>query len=63
MEFDVVSLDLQMPGMSGIETLKAIKEISPSTEVLITHYVVDYEMEPLVQETRRKIGEAEEDWK
>ncbi|MBW1775709.1 MAG: response regulator, partial [Deltaproteobacteria bacterium] len=34
-EFDVVSLDLQMPGMSGIETLKAIKEISPSTEVLI----------------------------
>jgi signal transduction histidine kinase len=34
-DFDVVSLDLEMPGMSGIETLKAIKEWSPNTEVLI----------------------------
>lgn len=35
MDFDVVSLDLQMPGLSGIETLKAVKRLSPSTEVLI----------------------------
>jgi len=34
-DFDVVSLDLEMPGMSGIETLKAIKEWNPNTEVLI----------------------------
>jgi len=34
-DFDVVSLDLQMHGMSGIETLKAVKQLSPSTEVLI----------------------------
>ena len=34
-DFDVVSLDLEMPGMSGIETLKAIKEWNPHTEVLI----------------------------
>lgn len=35
MDFDVVSLDLQMSGLSGIDTLKAIKQLSPSTEVLI----------------------------
>jgi signal transduction histidine kinase len=35
MDFDVVSLDLQMPGLSGIESLKAVKQLSPSTEVLI----------------------------
>ena len=35
MDFDVISLDLQMPGLSGIESLKAIKQLSPSTEVLI----------------------------
>ena len=34
-DFDVVSLDLQMPGLTGIEALKEIKEISPTTEVLI----------------------------
>ena len=34
-DFDVVSLDLRMLGMSGIETLKAIKHWSPNTEVLI----------------------------
>jgi len=35
MDFDVISLDLQMPGLSGIESLKAVKQLSPSTEVLI----------------------------
>jgi|GEM_PF-1435408 signal transduction histidine kinase len=33
--FDVVSLDLYMPGRTGIETLKDIKELDPSVEVLI----------------------------
>ena len=33
--YDVVSLDIHMPGMSGIETLKAIKKYIPDTEVLI----------------------------
>jgi len=38
--FDVVSLDLQMPGISGIEALRAIKQLSPLTEVmLITGYL------------------------
>ena len=34
-EFDVVSLDLYMPGRTGVETLKEIKELDPSVEVLI----------------------------
>ncbi len=34
-DFDVVSLDLQMPGMSGLETLKEVKQYSPTTEVLL----------------------------
>ncbi|MFH1489777.1 MAG: response regulator [Pseudomonadota bacterium] len=34
-DFDVVSLDIQMPGMSGIETLQAIKAERPDIEVLL----------------------------
>jgi DNA-binding NtrC family response regulator len=33
--FDVVVLDIEMPGMDGMETLKRIKEISPSTQVVM----------------------------
>jgi len=33
--FDVVILDLRMPGMDGIETLKEIKKKSPLTEVIM----------------------------
>ena len=32
---DVVVLDLQMPGMDGIETLKAVKEINPDLAVIM----------------------------
>jgi CheY-like chemotaxis protein/predicted transcriptional regulator len=32
---DVIVLDVKMPGMDGIDTLKAIKEISPLTEVIL----------------------------
>ena len=42
-DFDVVSLDLNMPGMSGIETLQAIKELSPTTEVLLVTAFQDLE--------------------
>jgi len=34
-DFDVVSLDQRMPGLSGIEVLKTIKRSHPTTEVLI----------------------------
>ncbi len=33
--FDVVILDVRMPEMDGIETLKAIKKKSPLTEVIM----------------------------
>ncbi len=34
-EFDVVTLDLSMPEISGIEVLKEIKRIKPGVEVVI----------------------------
>ena len=33
--WDIVLLDLKMPGMDGIETLEKIKELNPDTEVLM----------------------------
>lgn len=32
---DVVLLDVRMPGLSGVETCKAIKEISPTTSIIM----------------------------
>ena len=33
--FDVVILDVRMPGMDGVEVLKAIKKIKPLSEVIM----------------------------
>ena len=33
--FDLVLLDVQMPGLSGLETLQRIKELSPATPVVM----------------------------
>jgi DNA-binding NtrC family response regulator len=34
--FDVVVLDLAMPGMSGVETLEKIRTIDPDVEVVVS---------------------------
>ena len=34
-DFDVVLLDVLMPGMNGIDTLKEIKKLKPRTEVIM----------------------------
>jgi CheY-like chemotaxis protein/predicted transcriptional regulator len=73
--FDVVLLDVKMPGMDGIEALGRIKEVSPETEVLMLtgHATVetgieamragalDYLMKPCdIEDLVAKINEAHE---
>jgi DNA-binding NtrC family response regulator len=41
-EFDILFLDIRMPDMDGIETLKEVKKIRPATTVIMmTGYSVD----------------------
>jgi CheY-like chemotaxis protein len=73
--FDVVLLDVKMPGMDGIETLRKIKETSPDTEVLMLtghanvetgveamrEGALDYLMKPCdIEDLMAKIMEAHE---
>ncbi len=41
-EIDLIILDLMMPSMNGYEAFKEIKEIDPSTKIILcTGYVAD----------------------
>lgn len=74
-DFDVVILDVMMPAMDGIETLKRIKELKPFTEVIMLtghgsvesgiqgmrHGAFDYIMKPAeIDDLMVKIREAYE---
>jgi len=50
-DFDVILMDIKMPGMNGVETLKEIKMIRPDvTVVMMTAYAV----EDLIKEAQRE---------
>jgi len=41
-KFDIIFLDIRMPGLDGVETLKRLKTISPGTKYfMMTGYAVD----------------------
>jgi DNA-binding NtrC family response regulator len=47
--FDAIILDLQMPGMDGIEALKAIKEVQPEAQIILLtgHATVEKSVEAI----------------
>ena len=42
---DLVILDINMPGMNGIEVLRRIKEISPKTPVILSSEYSEYKQD------------------
>jgi CheY-like chemotaxis protein len=45
--FDVILMDIKMPGMNGVEAFKQIKKISPRTAVIM---ITAYALEDLIKE-------------
>lgn len=55
-DYDIAIIDIRMPGMSGIETLKQLKQVRPDTEVLMITGG-DYYQEPVKEAI--KLGAAD----
>jgi len=51
MDFDVILMDIRMPGMDGVETFKQIKSIQPGTAVVM---MTAYAVEDLIEEALRE---------
>jgi DNA-binding NtrC family response regulator len=49
--FDIIFMDIKMPGMNGVEAYRQIKGINPETTVVM---MTAYTMEPLVQEALKE---------
>ena len=45
--YDIIFMDIKMPGINGVETLKEVKRLSPSTKVIM---MTAYSVEDLVKE-------------
>ena len=49
-EFDMVLMDIRMPGMDGVETFQKLKEVSPETPtILMTAYAVENRIREALQ--------------
>lgn len=54
--FDIVFLDIRMPEMDGVQTLKEIKKINPDTMVIMmTGYSVDEMIHKAIEEKASEI--------
>ncbi|MDD3088421.1 MAG: response regulator [Candidatus Omnitrophica bacterium] len=55
-DFDILFVDIRMPEMDGIETLKEIKKIKPETMVIMmTGYSVDEMVHKAIEEKASEI--------
>src|SRR5271157_967020 len=50
-EFDLVLMDMRMPGLNGLETYRELKRLQPSVKVII---MTAYAMEEILKEAKEE---------